>query len=231
MPPVPLNGGAMCFPDLSYQGHDSMDHQLVRHQGGQSLHDQRQPGGEHPTRLGRPRITVPINPNDACRPATGRPANLIVSAREFTDAALKDSLPLASAALDRCFVEVTNRRNEDSSYVAPAHTFLTPVEHVWGTEIRPLKSEAQELPLTCSYPVVGTGVDPVTSRFSAALGVKWDRCPDQGGNLKFLFRRGTRRSFGIAKRVLLRAVARSCGHVVGTKLHTPYGYTHIHEDF
>jgi hypothetical protein len=134
MPPVPLNGGAMCFPDLSYQGHDSMDHQLVRHQGGQSLHDQRQPGGEHPTRLGRPRITVPINPNDACRPATGRPANLIVSAREFTDAALKDSLPLASAALDRCFVEATNRRNEDSSYVAPAHTFLTPVEHVWGTK-------------------------------------------------------------------------------------------------
>jgi hypothetical protein len=40
--------------------------------------------------------------------------------------------------------------------------------HVVGTIFRFTKGWLEKVPLTCSFSVVGTGVDPVTSRFSGA---------------------------------------------------------------
>jgi hypothetical protein len=44
------------------------------------------------------------------------------------------------------------------------------IGHVVGHEIRPERRPPRKAPLNCPFPVVGTGVDPVTSCFSAGPG-------------------------------------------------------------
>ena len=87
--------------------------------------------------------------------------------------------------------------------------------------------EVLKAALYCPFPVVGTGVDPVTSRFSAALGtIVVDR-------LKLVRRRNLLAKgyfalhFDVPKYPLFLPVSHSCGHVVGTKRHTPYRYVQI----
>jgi len=90
-------------------------------------------------------------------------------------------------------------------------------------EVQRPASKASDLPL----PVVGTGVDPVTSRFSAALGTKSKQTSDPGIFEIYLINGQNPASSSCRWSALLRAVSRSVGHVWGTKRHTPYGYIQI----
>jgi hypothetical protein len=71
--------------------------------------------------------------------------------------------------------------------------------------------------------VVGTGVDPVTSRFSAGPGTNLGRSYDLGKITNLLVRPEFSQDLSDRCYALLGPIPRSYGHVVGTKLYTPYG--------
>jgi hypothetical protein len=69
--------------------------------------------------------------------------------------------------------------------------------------------------------VVGTGVDPVTSRFSAGLGTNVGRGYNLGNITNLLASGHLSKDFVTRCYALFHPVPRSYGHVVGTKPYTP----------
>jgi hypothetical protein len=92
----------------------------------------------------------------------------------------------------------------------------SPVGHVWGTTFGALRAAGHLWPLNCPFPVVGTGVDPVTSRFSAGLGTNVGRGYNLGKITNLLVKAHLSSDLSARCYALLHPFPRSYGHVVGT---------------
>jgi hypothetical protein len=90
----------------------------------------------------------------------------------------------------------------------------------WARNFFPLNLPLQDPPLNCPFPVVGTGVDPVTPRFSAGPGTDSVWSVRLAVPAKILFTAPLSEKSGVRYHPPFYLVSRSCGHVVGTKLHT-----------
>jgi hypothetical protein len=92
---------------------------------------------------------------------------------------------------------------------------------VWARHCGHVERAPQKVPLSWAFTVVGTGVDPVTSRFSAGPGTNIGRSYDLGKIANVLFRVQFSKDLGHRCYALFGPIPRSYGHVVGMKPNTP----------